>query len=311
MLPRSSDFTSSRGVLVAYKDLQAFVTRLERAGELKRVATAADVDLEITEITDRVSKAGGPALLFEKPRSAKDGVAYSMPLLINMLGSKRRMELALEAGSLEDVARRIEDLLDMKPPEGFLDKVRMLPKLSELSSFFPKTVKSGPAQEIVETENASLAGLPIMKCWPQDGGRFITFPLVVTKSPKNGRRNVGCYRMQVYDSRTTGMHWQLHKGGAEHFRWLERQGRGRRMDVAVAIGADPASMISGILPLPEDLDEFLFAGFLRREPVELVKCQYRRPGGARQLGNRAGGLCGPRRYSGRGTFRRPHRVLLA
>jgi 4-hydroxy-3-polyprenylbenzoate decarboxylase len=258
---------------VAYKDLHEFVTRLERAGELKRIPIEADVDLEITEITDRVSKAGGPALLFEKPCSAKNEVEYSMPLLINMLGSKRRMELALEVNSLEEVARRIEDLLEMKAPEGLLDKMRMLPKLSELGSFFPKTVKSGCGQEIVETENASLASLPIMKCWPQDGGRFITFPLVVTKSPKNGRRNVGCYRMQVYDPRTTGMHWQIHKGGAEHFRWLERQGKGRRMEVAVAIGADPATMISGILPLPEDLDEFLFAGFLRKEPVELIKCR--------------------------------------
>ena len=258
---------------MAYKDLHEFVKRLEREGELKRISVEADVDLEITEITDRVSKAGGPALLFEKPRSAKKGAAYSMPLLINMLGSKRRMELALEVDSLEDVARRIEDLLDMKPPEGFFDKMRLLPKISELGSFFPKSVKQGLAQEAVETVNLSLADLPIMKCWPQDGGRFITFPLVITKSPKNGRRNVGCYRMQVYDSRTTGMHWQIHKGGAEHFRWLERQGKGRRMEVAVAIGADPATMFSGIVPLPEDVDEFLFASFLRKEPVELVKCQ--------------------------------------
>jgi len=258
---------------VAYKDLHEFVRRLEREGELKRISVEAAVDLEITEITDRVSKAGGPALLFEKPRSAENNSAYSMPLLINMLGSKRRMELALEVSSLEDVARRIEDLLDMKPPEGFLDKVRMLPKLSELGSFFPRSVKSGPAQEIVEADKMSLASLPIMKCWPQDGGRFITFPLVITKSPKNGRRNVGCYRMQVYDSWTTAMHWQIHKGGAEHFRWLERQGKGRRMEVAVAIGADPVTMLSGVLPLPEDLDEFLFAGFLRKEPVELIKCQ--------------------------------------
>jgi 4-hydroxy-3-polyprenylbenzoate decarboxylase len=258
---------------VAYKDLQEFVKRLEREGELKRISAAVDVDLEITEITDRVSKAGGPALLFEKPRGAKNNTEYSMPLLINMLGSRRRMELALEVSSLEDVARRIEDLLDMKPPEGFLDKIRLLPKLSELGSFFPKSVKSGIAQEVVEADNMSLASLPIMKSWPQDGGHFITFPLVVTKSPKNGRRNVGCYRMQVYDSQTTGMHWQIHKGGAEHFRWLERQGKGRRMEVAVAIGADPVTMFSGVLPLPEDLDEFLFAGFLRQEPVELVRCQ--------------------------------------
>jgi 4-hydroxy-3-polyprenylbenzoate decarboxylase len=258
---------------VAYQDLRPFIARLEQDGELKRLSAEVDVDLEITEITDRVSKAGGPALLFEKPRSAKDGVTHALPLLINMLGSKRRMELALDVDSLDDVARRIEDLLEMKPPGGLFDKVKLLPKLAEVGSFFPKNVKSGPAQEVVERENFSLARFPIMKCWPQDGGRFITFPLVVTRSPKNGRRNVGCYRMQVYDERTTGMHWQIHKGGAEHFRWLEREGKGRRMDVAVAIGADPATMLSGVLPLPEDVDEFLFAGFLRQEPVELVKCQ--------------------------------------
>ena len=266
---------------MAYKDLREVISRLEREGELTRIKTEVDVDLEITEITDRVSKAGGPALLFERPRSAKDGVTYSMPLLINALGSKRRLELALEVNSVEDVARRIEDLLDMKPPEGFFDKVRLLPKLSELGSFFPKTVKGGPVKEVVERDNLSLSRLPIMKCWPQDGGRFITWPMVVTRSPKTGRRNVGCYRMQVYDERTTGMHWQIHKGGAEHFRWLERlrspdegrQGKGRRMDVAVAIGADPVTMLAGVLPLPQDLDEFLFAGFLRKEPVELVKCE--------------------------------------
>ncbi|MGC9994169.1 MAG: menaquinone biosynthesis decarboxylase [Terriglobia bacterium] len=257
---------------MAYKDLHEFVKLLERERELKRISLPADVDLEMTEITDRVSKAGGPALLFEKPRSAKNGTEFAMPLLINMLGSKRRMELALGVDSLEDVARRIEDLLDMKPPEGFLDKVRLLPKLSELGSFFPKSVRSGAAQEVVETDSASLESLPIMKCWPQDGGNFITFPLVITRSPKNGRRNVGCYRMQIYDSQTTGMHWQIHKGGAEHFRWLERRGKGRRLEVAVALGADPVTMLSGVLPLPEDLDEFLFAGFLRQEPVELVKC---------------------------------------
>jgi len=258
---------------VAYKDLREFMERLERERELLRLAAEVDVDLEITEITDRVSKAGGPALLFQNPRSAKDGVKYSIPLLINLLGSKRRMELALEVASIEDVARRIEDLLEMKPPEGLFDKVKLLPKLAELGSFFPKTVKSGPAQEVIEREKFSLADLPIMKCWPQDGGRFLTFPMVITRSPKTGRRNVGCYRMQVYDERTTAMHWQIHKGGAEHFRWLERQGKGRRMDVAVAIGSDPVTMLAGVLPLPEDVDELVFAGFLRQEPVELVKCQ--------------------------------------
>jgi 4-hydroxy-3-polyprenylbenzoate decarboxylase len=258
---------------VAYRDLRDFIDRLEREHELKRISAEVDVDLEITEITDRVSKSGGAALLFEKPRSARDGVTYSMPLLINAVGSKRRIELALEVERLEAAARRIEDLLEMKPPEGFLDKVKMLPKLAELGGFFPRTARSGPVKEVIERTDFSLARFPIMKCWPQDGGRFITWPIVITRSPKTGRRNVGCYRMQVYDDRTTGMHWQIHKGGAEHFRWLERQGKGRRLEVAAAIGADPATMLAGVMPLPEDLDEFLFAGFLRQEPVELVKCE--------------------------------------
>jgi 4-hydroxy-3-polyprenylbenzoate decarboxylase len=266
---------------VAYKDLREFIDGLERENELKAIATEVDVDLEITEITDRVSKAGGPALLFQNPRSAKDGVVYPMPLLINSLGSRKRIELALEVDSLEDIAKRIEDLLDTKPPEGLLDKVRMLPKLVELGSFMPKMVKDGPVKEVISKDDFSLASLPIMKCWPQDAGRFITLPMVITRSPKTGKRNVGCYRMQVYDERTTAMHWQIHKGGAEHFRWLERQalaskdrqGKGRRLDVAVAIGADPATMLAGILPLPQDLDEFLFAGFLRSDPVELVRCE--------------------------------------
>ena len=258
---------------MAYSNIRDFIARLEHEGELKRIDTPVDVDLEITEITDRVSKAGGPALLFQKPRSAKDSVDYSMPVLINTLGSKRRIELALEVDSLEEIARRIEELLDMKPPTGMFDKLKMLPKLAEVGAFFPKTVKTSPAREVIERENVSLSRIPIMKCWPQDGGRFITLPMVITRSPRSGRRNVGCYRMQLFDERTTGMHWQIHKGGAEHFRWLERQGKGRRMEVAVALGSDPATMLSGILPLPEDLDEFLFAGFLRREPVELVKCE--------------------------------------
>jgi 4-hydroxy-3-polyprenylbenzoate decarboxylase len=283
---------------MAYRNLREFIARLEHERELKRITEPVDVDLEITEITDRVSKAGGPALLFEKPRSARDGKEFSMPVLINTLGSKRRLELALEAASIEEVAGRIDDLLDVKPPGGFLDKVKMLPKLAELGSFFPKTVSSGPVKQVIEREDRSLGRLPIMKCWPQDAGRFITWPMVITRSPRTGRRNVGCYRMQIFDDRTTAMHWQIHKGGAEHFRALTRQADGgaapslgsvedrersmspggaagpvRRLEVAVAIGADPLTMLSGVLPLPEDVDEFLFAGFLRREPVELVKCE--------------------------------------
>ncbi|PYV16333.1 MAG: menaquinone biosynthesis decarboxylase [Acidobacteria bacterium] len=258
---------------MSLKDLHEFVARLERAGELRRITEPVDVDLEITEITDRVSKAGGPALLFEHPRAGRDGQDYSIPLLINMLGSKRRVELALEVSSLEDVAGRIEELLEMKPPEGFVEKVKLLPRLAELGSFFPKSVKTGLVKEIIERDRPSLAALPVMKCWPQDAGRFITFPMVITRSPKTGRRNVGCYRMQIYDDQTTAMHWQIHKGGAEHFRWLEREGKGRRMEVAVALGSDPVTMLAGVLPLPADLDEFLFAGFLRKEPVEVVRCE--------------------------------------
>jgi 4-hydroxy-3-polyprenylbenzoate decarboxylase len=292
---------------MAYQNLRQFIARLEQERELQRISERVDVDLEITEITDRVSKAGGPALLFERPCSARDSKDYAAPVLINALGSKRRLELALEAASVDEVAGRIDELLDTKPPAGFIDKLRMLPKLAELGSFMPKTVKDGPVKEVIEREGLSLAEFPIMQCWPQDAGRFITWPMVITRSPKTGRRNVGCYRMQVFDDRTTAMHWQIHKGGAEHFRALGRaatargtgvppvtpwQGSGggfppgsgelpegqggrsaRRMDVAVAIGAEPLTMLSGILPLPEDLDEFLFAGFLRRQPVELVKCE--------------------------------------
>ena len=273
---------------MAYQNLREFVARLEREQELKRIGEPVDVDLEITEITNRVSKAGGPALWFEKPRSAHDGRQYAIPLLINTLGTKRRLELALDADSIEEVAGRIDALLDMKPPSGFIDKVKMLPRLAELGSFFPKTVKDGPVKEVIERDSVSLEPFPIMKCWPQDAGRFITWPMVITRSPKTGRRNVGCYRMQVFDQRTTAMHWQIHKGGAEHFRTLEpalvsgegtaeraglEPGKSRRLEVAVAIGADPITMLSGILPLPEDLDEFLFAGFLRRQTVELVKCE--------------------------------------
>jgi 4-hydroxy-3-polyprenylbenzoate decarboxylase len=264
---------------MAYKDLRDFIVCLEREGELKRIKARVDVDLEITEITNRVSKSGGPALLFERPCSARDGVDYAVPLLINTVGSRRRVELALEVESIEDCAQRLEELLELKPPEGWLDKVRLLPKLAEVGSFLPRTVKDGAVKEVIERDGASLAVLPIMTCWPGDGGRFITWPMVITRSPKSGRRNVGCYRMQVFDERTTAMHWQIHKTGAEHFRWLQRQaekqplGIARRMDVAVAIGADPVTMLSGVLPMPEDLDEFMFAGFLRRQPVELVRCE--------------------------------------
>ncbi|HEV7219662.1 MAG: menaquinone biosynthesis decarboxylase [Candidatus Acidiferrales bacterium] len=252
---------------MAYRDLRAFLARLEREGELKRITAEVDPVLEITEITNRVTKAGGPALLFERPKGS------SVPVVINLLGSERRVNLALEVDDIDQVANRVRSFLDMQTPQGFLDKVKMLPKLAELGSFFPKTVKSGACKEVIRKEDFSLSSFPILKCWPQDGGRYITWPMVITKNPETGKRNVGCYRMQVFDERTTGMHWQTQKHGAEHFRSARsRHGTGR-LEVAVAIGSDPATALAGILPVPPDLDEFMFSGFLRRDAVELVPCE--------------------------------------
>jgi 4-hydroxy-3-polyprenylbenzoate decarboxylase len=182
------------------------------------------------------------------------------------------MEIALEVESVDEVAARIYEFLEMRMPQGLVGKLKMVPKLVEMGSFFPRTVGKGPCQEVVQKDGFSLLELPVLKCWPEDGGRFITLPLVFSRNPDTGKRNCGMYRMQVYDERTAGMHWQTHKQGAEHYRRLKAHGR-TRMDVAVAIGADPATMYSAILPLPPDLDEMLIAGFLRGSPVEMVKCQ--------------------------------------
>jgi 4-hydroxy-3-polyprenylbenzoate decarboxylase len=252
---------------VAYKDLRAFIKRLESEGELKRISTEIDTVLEVTEITQRVTRSGGPALLFERPKGSR------IPLLINLLGSERRINLALESESLNEVAGRIRSFLDMQAPQGLLDKIKMLPKLAELGAFFPKAVKTGPCKEVVRRDGFSLFDFPILQCWPKDAGRFITWPLVITANPETGKRNVGVYRMQVFDEKTTGMHWQTQKHGAEHFRRARAGNRDGRIDVAVAIGADPITCLGGILPIPPDLDEMMFAGFLRREPVEMVACE--------------------------------------
>jgi len=252
---------------LAYRDLRAFLEKLEEEGELKRISTEVDPVLEITEITDRVTKAGGPALLFERPKGSR------IPLAINLLGSHRRVNLALEVERIEEVSERIRGYLDMQSPQGLLDKIKMLPKLAELGSFFPKPVRNGPCKEIIRKDGFSLFEFPILKCWPQDGGRYITWPLVITKNPETGKRNVGVYRMQVFDERTTAMHWQTQKHGAEHFRRAREKGGKGKMEVAVAIGSDPVTCMAGILPIPPDLDEMVFAGFLRREPVEMVRCE--------------------------------------
>jgi 4-hydroxy-3-polyprenylbenzoate decarboxylase len=252
---------------MAYTDLRDFIRTLEKHGELKRITFEVSPELEIAEFADRSVKSGGPALLFEKPAGS------AVPVLINAFASMRRMEIALEVSSVDEVAARISEFLEMRMPEGILGKLKMLPKLGEIGAFFPKIVSGGPCKDVIRRDGFSLDEFPILKCWPQDGGRYITLPMVFSKNPETGKRNCGCYRMQIYDARTTGMHWQTHKQGAEHYRRLRAGGTAKRMEVAVAIGADPATMYSAILPLPPDLDEMMIAGFLRSKPVEMVKCE--------------------------------------
>ena len=252
---------------MAYSDLREFIRALEKNGELKRISLEVDPYLEITEFADRAVKRGGPALLFEKPKGSR------VPVLINSFASARKMQIALGVDSVDEIAARISEYLEMRLPQGLIGKLKMLPKLAEVGAFFPRIVSGGPCKEVIRRDNFSLDEFPILHCWPQDGGRFITLPMVFSKNPDTGKRNCGMYRMQVYDGRTTGMHWQTHKQGAEHYRRLVKEGLQKRMDVAVAIGSDPATMYSAILPLPPDLDEMMIAGFLRGKPVEMVKCE--------------------------------------
>ncbi len=322
---------------LAYSDLRQWIVGLEKAGELKRIKVEVDPILEISEIADRVSKlgppahtAGGPALLFENIKGHPGA-----KVLMNQFGSERRMRLALGVDSLNDVADRIRELMNLRSPEGFLDKVRMLPMLADMGKFFPKLVsaKDAPCKEVILRENFSVLDFPILQCWPQDGGRFITLPCVITRDPRSpaGKRNVGMYRMQVYDGQTTGMHWQRQKVAAEHYRERLRQSAeaasgaaaksesasaarvaimaetaggatlpnttdgapfkpsvglsggetitsrvntsAQTLEVAVAIGTDPATTFSAIVPAPPEVEEFIIAGFLRQKPVELVQCE--------------------------------------
>lgn len=319
---------------MAYTDLREWIAALDRAGELQRVRAEVDPVLEITEITDRVSKgaakkygsAGGPALLFENVKGAN-----GIPVLINQFGSEKRMKMALEVDELDEVAERIRQLLNMKSPEGFIEKLKMLPMLADMGKFFPKTVSNGPCKEVILKKDFSLLDFPVLQCWPQDGGRFITLPCVITRDPRTGKRNVGMYRVQVYDATTAGMHWQRQKVAAEHYRDMLRMAgapagaktagektvgappcassakggseqygvdiaaarravdimarsgggsvlaQGERpegtLEVAVAIGTDPALTFSAIVPAPPEVEEFIIAGFLRQKPVELVKCE--------------------------------------
>jgi 4-hydroxy-3-polyprenylbenzoate decarboxylase len=242
-------------------DLREWIALLEREGELVRVAAEVDPDLEITEIVDRTVKAGGPALLFEHPKGAQH------PLLINQFGTERRMCLAFGVQSLDEIAHKLSDVLEMQPPQGLLEKVRGLQKLKSIADSRPRTVKRGPVHDIVlQGEDVDLSVLPIQRCWPEDPAPFITLPAVITRDPRDGTRNVGMYRMQVIDKRTTFMHWQIHKDGRAD--WLATDGR---IPVAVALGLDPVTAYSASAPLPKHLDELMMAGFLRGEPVELVQ----------------------------------------
>ena len=298
---------------MGYESLRDWLKALEKAGELKRVGAELSPVLEIPEIADRAAKsgrgtakAGGPALLFENVRGYQGA-----RVLMNQFGSERRMRMALDVDSLDDVAKRIETLIHPVAPVGFMDKLKMLPMLAEVGGYFPKAVdaKNAPCKEVIlRGDDVDVLKFPILTTWPQDGGPFITLPCVVTRDPKSGKRNVGMYRMQVYDGKSTGMHWQRQKVAAEHFRdrmraaTVDKAGavemmaltaggttaavdtssvpqtvltkiRGERMEVAVAIGTDPATTFSAIVPAPPEVEEYLIAGFLRQKALELVKCE--------------------------------------
>lgn len=253
-----------------YSSLADFISRLEREGELFRVKGEVSPLLEITEVTDRMSKSpnGGKALLFEKVTGS------SFPVLTNAFGSERRMAMSLGCDSLDELEKKIGGLLDTAPPEGLMGKLGMLPELLSLSKAFPRTVKSSraPCQEVVVTgDYVDLSELPVLQCWPQDGGRFITLPVVFTKDVEGRHRNAGMYRMQVFDRNTTGMHWHIHKDGRHNFNGYKKLGK--RMPVAVAIGTDPSITYAATAPMPQGIDEMILAGFIRGSPVEMVKCR--------------------------------------
>jgi len=257
---------------VTIDTLASFVQELDRAGELVRVREPVSVNLELTEIADRAMKkdGGGPALLFEHP-VLMNGQRSAFPVGINLFGSMRRMSMALGVERLDEIAGRITDLLQTKPPEGIIAKLAMLPRLMEIAKFPPRSASGSPAcQEVVwKGGDVDLDKLPLMKCWPEDGGAYITLPMVITRDPKRGIRNVGMYRIMQTGRDTLAMHWQRHKVGAAH--WREMAEKGEKMPVCIAIGADPPSMYSASAPLPPTIDEFLFAGFLRKSPVRLTK----------------------------------------
>lgn len=252
---------------MAWKNQQHFIEALEKAGELLRIKTYVNPELEIAEITDRISKSGngGKALLFEN-------TGYDFPVLMNAYGSEKRMCMALGVNHLDDITKEIEGLFHLlsSPKESIVDKLKLLPKLSQFASWMPKVKKGRGECQAVVMENPDITKLPVIKCWPKDGGLFVTLPVIHTKDPNTSSRNVGMYRMQVFDPALTGMHWHKHKISAKHF--AEYKKLNRKMPVAVALGGDPAYAYSATAPLPENVDEYMLAGFLRKKKVELVKC---------------------------------------
>jgi 4-hydroxy-3-polyprenylbenzoate decarboxylase len=248
---------------MAYNSLQDFLQVLEREGELKRIFHPVKAELEITEIADRVMKSAGPALLFENV------VGKNIPVLINAFGSAKRMALALGVKDIEEIAAEIAKLIQTRPPKSFKDKLQLLGELVKLAGIPPKMVKEAACQEVVNRD-PDLNLLPVLTCWPGDAGPFITLPMVFSKDSVKGTRNVGLYRMQVFDRRTTGMHWHLHKVGARHFQ-QQKENKGK-LELAVCLGGDPAMIYAATAPLPPQIDEILFTGFLRKKGVELIKC---------------------------------------
>ena len=252
-----------------FKDLREFIAELERKGELKRIDAEVDPELEIAEITDRTVKSGGPALLFTNVRG------HEVPIAINLFGTHRRVAMALGVDDINELVGRVRSLVSLAqaPPTGIGGKLRALGDMVGLARSQPRTVRRAPCQEVVQTGGeVDLYKMPVMKCWPDDAGPFITLPQVISRDPESGRRNVGTYRMQVHDRRTTGMHWQTHKVGARHDRRAQAAGIDR-LEVAVALGGDPTTIWTGSMPLPPDMDEFAVSGVIREEPVEVVRCK--------------------------------------
>lgn len=260
---------------MAHASFRAFIDRLEQEGELRRISEPVATELQITALADLEMKSpdGGKALLFENPTI--DGRRSAFPVAINTLGSRRRMDLALGHGSVEELADRMQFILKAKPPRTLREAWTLLRQGFDLIHARPARVKDGPCKEVIHRfepgDNFSLSDLPILHCWPDDGGRFVTLPNVYTRDPDSGERNVGMYRMQMFDGRTTGMHWQVHKVGARHGRRYYE--RGEKMPVAVALGGDPAYTFAATAPLPDGLDEVLFAGFARKKSASLVRCE--------------------------------------